>query len=132
MIAIQMPTENTDATVHQGDGASAEPRLNFAPPEHGLDLLRTMDIDSEATTGSDDENLESKRPLPELMGYDPKEQRAEYMASRRRAKEAASPLALDKAWRRYSQPERYGAVDRVFRAFNTRYFAYINPARNCK
>ena len=123
VIAIHTrPKIRTDsAAARQADGSDTAPRFNIARPEHGLDLLKTMDIDSLNATDSDDENVEDERPLPELMGYDPKEQRAEYMASRRGAKEAAYPLLLDMAWTRYSQHERDGAVERVFRAFNARY-----------
>ena len=126
VIPIQTgPKIRTDsAAVHQADVDDSAPRFNITLPEHRLDLLRPMDIDNLNATGSDDEFVEAKRSLPELMGYDPKKQRAEYMASRRSAKEAAYPLLLDKAWTRYSQLERDGAVDRVFRAFNARYCTY--------
>ena len=42
-----------------------------------LDPFRTMDTDSVSGTGSDDENVEPKKSLPVLMGYDPKKQRSE-------------------------------------------------------
>ena len=62
--------------------------------------------------------------LSELMGYNPKTQRAEYMKTRNIAKRAAEPLRLDKAWKTYASAERHDAVNRVFESFQSRFVSY--------
>lgn len=85
------------------------------------ELLKIMDIDDRNSSDSD-ENVKLTSSLSELMGFNPKTQRAVYMTNRRSAKKAAYPLLLDRAWQRYSQRERDGAVERVFLAFGGRLF----------
>lgn len=94
---------------------------NSGQSQHVPELLKIMDIDDRHSPDSD-ENGKLTRSLSELMGFNPKTQRAEYMTNRRSAKKAAYPLLLDRAWHRYSQRERDSAVERVFLAFSGRLF----------
>jgi hypothetical protein len=80
---------------------------------------QTLFTDS-TTVGIDMPDNEPKRQLSELMGYHPKKQRSEYMKARRLASQAAKPLLLDKAWRRYSKADKQAALERVSRAFHRR------------
>jgi hypothetical protein len=130
VIQTRTQTRRKDTAPHLDYSGQADPRPDLYRPEQGLDLSRTIDSDNFVAMGGNDENGESKVSLPKLMGYDPKEQRAEYMKSRRLAKKTAHPLLLNKAWRRYSQDERSGAVERVFQAFKSQYCTHTHNPGN--
>jgi hypothetical protein len=105
------------------DTAEALLNLDVAYGAYGPDVaprrkqsLKVLNGDRVGTL----ENGETKNQLAELMGYNSKSQRPEYMKSRRLARKTALPLCLDRAWRLYSKNERNDAVARVFRAFESR------------
>lgn len=98
----------------------AEALLDFTPPYNYGRGMETPDEDT-LKANSDLDNGEPRKPLSELMGFDPKFQRSEYMKNRRLARKAAHPLLLNQAWRRYSKEDRRDAVIRVFRAFSSKY-----------
>lgn len=77
----------------------------------------TVHHDNFAMKGSHQDDLR----LSELMGYDIKRQRSEYMRVRRIAEKAVHPLSLGRAWRRFSSLERDESISKVRDIFDYRY-----------
>jgi hypothetical protein len=87
------------------------------------DTLEFQTLDQERRLLGMQHNMKfnaSQKSLFELKGLSDGG-RAENMTLRRLAKQAAEPLELDRAWRKYSKSEREQAVSRVIQFFRERY-----------
>jgi hypothetical protein len=115
----------SDTKRHRRSFASHSSTFNEPDRDPNFELETSVDVwnlFNDSTTIDTDAPGKPKRQLSELMGYNPEKQRSEYMKARRLASQAAKPLLLDKAWRRYSKAEKQAALERVSRAFHQRVF----------